>query len=143
MHYVNFVVVQSCKIFEVFYCPSQSFVCHHEKVIKDLKVLNIKILKIQKMVIAVLDKLQKSRFYKILTSPCGVGFSNSTFPTFLGKSKIVPSVLGSPKILILPTPLTVVNQMSHCCHQNLQCHHRNHQCFQLYPTLTNKVLQTI
>jgi hypothetical protein len=124
MHYVNFVVVQSCKIFEVFYCPSQSFVCHHEKVIKDLKVLNIKILKIQ-------------------NSPCGVGFSNSTFPTFLGKSKIVPSVLGSPKILILPTPLTVVNQMSHCCHQNLQCHHRNHQCFQLYPTLTNKVLQTI
>jgi hypothetical protein len=57
----NSLVVHICKICEFFYCPLRSFVCHHKIVIKDLKVLNIKILEIQKMVIAVLGKLQKSK----------------------------------------------------------------------------------
>jgi hypothetical protein len=63
MHYVNSVAIYICKICKFFYCPSQSFVCYHKIVIKDLKVLNIKILEIQKMVIF-LGKLQLSNFFK-------------------------------------------------------------------------------
>jgi hypothetical protein len=62
VHYVNSDVVHICKTCEFYYCPSQSFVCHHKIVTKDLKFLNIKILEIQKTVIVVLGKLQKIIF---------------------------------------------------------------------------------
>jgi hypothetical protein len=64
MHIVNSLVVHICKRYEFYYCSLQSFVCHHKIVIKDLKVLNFKILEIQDMVIVVLDKLQKTSILK-------------------------------------------------------------------------------
>jgi hypothetical protein len=66
MHNVNFVIVHICKTCEFYCCPSQSFVCHHKIVTKDLKILNIKILEIQKIVIVVLGKLQKNGFLKLI-----------------------------------------------------------------------------
>ena len=53
MHYVDFFVVYIYETCEFYYCLSQSFVCHHKIVIEDLKILIIKILKIQKIVIVV------------------------------------------------------------------------------------------
>jgi hypothetical protein len=65
VNYVNSVVVHICKICEFYYCPLESFLCHHKIVIKNLKILNIKILEIQKMVIVVfLGQLQKRSFLK-------------------------------------------------------------------------------
>jgi hypothetical protein len=60
MHYANYVVFCICETCEFYYCPSQSFECQHKIVNKVFKILNIKILEIQKKVIVPLGTLQSS-----------------------------------------------------------------------------------
>jgi hypothetical protein len=62
VQYLNYFFLHICKTCEFYYFPLHSFACQHEIVTEDLKILNIKILEIHKMVVILLGNWQKSIF---------------------------------------------------------------------------------